>query len=173
MSKQPKMSNANAAIRRTLNFSNLSQVLEDVDRLVDGGYQQTGQWNLTQTCQHLTDWIRFPVEGFPTQPLLMRTVLAIMRNTIAKSQFKRMLASDTMRPGLPTMPATVYAAKSLEDETEMHRAAELFKIKVRQFIDHQEGVHSSPLYGAMDKSTAEHLQRIHCAHHLSFLVPKA
>jgi len=161
---------ANAVPRRDLKFSDLSQVLEEVDRLAAGGYQQAGNWNLAQTCQHLTDWIRFPVEGFPVQPLPMRMILAILKITIAKSQFKRMLASDTMKAGQPTMPATVYPAASAQSEQEMRQAVELFKSKVRQFIENQEPIHPSPLFGAMDKSTADHLQRIHCAHHLSYLI---
>jgi hypothetical protein len=46
------------------------------------------------------------------------------------------------------------------------------KTAVERFIAHTGPVKPSPLFGAMTRETAEQIQRVHCAHHLSFLVPK-
>jgi hypothetical protein len=43
---------------------------------------------------------------------------------------------------------------------------------VARFRDHVGRFHASPLFGELDRATWEQLQLVHCAHHLSFLLPR-
>jgi hypothetical protein len=160
------MATATTTERRKLSVANVDDVVTDVRALHAKGYVKLGNWDLAQTCLHLTDWMRFPIDGFPKPPLPIRMMLWSMRVTVGKVFFRKVLA-DGMRPGQPTMPQTVYAARGDEAEAvaKLGETAERFKAYTGP-------IHPSPLFGAMDKETATRLQLIHCAHHLSFLVPK-
>lgn len=158
--------------RRDLQFSNLQEAIDDVRQLRQTGYQAVGNWDLTQSCQHIADWMEFPVQGFPPAGVTW-PILAVVRWTIGPRILKTMLDSESMKPGNMTFPKTVYAATSSEELQEAENVAVARLVAtVEAFEKHDGKIHPSPLFGAMDKSTAEHLQRIHCAHHLSFLIPK-
>jgi hypothetical protein len=153
--------------RRTLEFRDLGEAVRDAEALLAGGYDRAGQWDLAQVCGHLAEWLRFPVDGFPRPPLPIRVLLWAMRTTVGPRELRKVLATKAMRSGGPTMPETVPAAGSDE-------AAAVAKLRaaVERFRDHPGTYHPSPLYGALDRETATRLQLVHCAHHLSFLVPK-
>ena len=51
------------------------QVSEDVRRLAAHGYTAHGNWNLSQVCGHLNDWMRFPMDGYPKAPILIRAAV--------------------------------------------------------------------------------------------------
>ena len=97
----------------------------------------------------------------------IRVLLWAMRTTVGPRELRKVLETKAMRSGGPTMPETVPAAGSDE-------AAAVAKLRaaVERFRDHSGPYHPSPLYGALDRETATRLQLVHCAHHLSFLVPK-
>lgn len=153
--------------RRKLQFDSFDAMISDVELLQRSGYRQLGKWNLSQVCRHLNDWMTFPMDGFPKPPLPIQWLLALMRVTVGKRTFKKILTSGSMSTGSPTMPQTVYT-HDVDDAS----AIEQFTRTVRRMRDHRGPVHSSPLFGAMDLESAHKLQLIHCAHHLSFLVPR-
>ena len=154
--------------RRDLRFDNWEQVTTDLRTLLQSGYTATGNWNLEQMAKHLNDWVRFPVVGFPKQPLPVRVIAACVRNTIGPGMLGKILRSSSMPAGNPTLRATIYDSTS----SDAVAVAELEK-SIQQFQSHEGTIHPSPLFGPMDKSKAERLQLIHMAHHLSFLVPKS
>lgn len=65
------------------------------------------------------------------------------------------------------MPQTVHGAS--EDEA---AAINRLKVVALRFKAYTGGVHPSPLFGKMSLEEAKKLQLVHCAHHLSFLIPK-
>ncbi len=152
--------------RREIKFENWDEVLADLNRLATCGYVAAGKWNLEQNAKHLNDWISYPVLGFPTPPLVMRCIAAILRNTIGPRKFKQMLAEGKMPAGNPTFASTIY--RSTDSDTQ---AVEQLKESIERFKCHQGEMHPSPIFGPMDKRSAEQLQLIHFAHHLSFLLP--
>ena len=153
--------------RRKLKFDNWQQVHDELHRLLTDGYFAAGKWNLEQMAKHLNDWITFPVLGFPKQSFPIRCMAAVIRNTIGPSMFKKLLKSGEMPAGNPTFASTVYE-RSESDEA----AVKQLEASIERFKNHQGAIYPSPMFGPMDKASAEQLQFVHFAHHLSFLTPK-
>jgi hypothetical protein len=145
----------------------LDAVVEEVQSLHVGGYQRAGQWDLAQACGHMGDWMRFPIDGFPSPPLPIGLMLWVMRRTIGRKLLREILQSRSMRPGNKTMPDTIPEPGG-DEASAVGRFTEL----VARFQAHQRPYHPSPLFGHMDRETLFQLQLIHCRHHLSFLLPK-
>lgn len=152
--------------RRNLRFETLDQIAADVRNLKSRGYKALGKWDLAQICLHLSDWMTFPVQGFPKQALPIRAILWLMKVTIGKSALAKILASGTMGANQPTMRETIPASGQ-----DLDQAIGKLEKAIKGFQNHQGEFHPSPLFGAMDRDTCLRLQRIHSAHHLSFLIP--
>jgi len=160
------MNAAHRTDRRKLTFSALTEVVAEADSLFTRGYDRAGNWDLAQVCGHLADWMRFPMDGFPKVPLLLRPVFGLVRVTIGKKVRNKIIA-EGFSAGGRTMPQTVPPPGN--------DAAAVAKLKevAERFQAHAGPIHPSPLFGAMDKDEALRLQLRHCEHHLSFLVPAA
>ena len=152
---------------RSLQFESLAQIGEEAQRLLDAGYEANGNWDLAQTCMHLTDWMRFPMDGYPRAFFPIRMMLWMMKMTIGRSQLKKILASG-FQAGTPTMPATVHDKNKQSDE----QAVADLKATIDRFNCHNGGFFASPLFGEMTKTEHTQLQLVHGAHHLAFLAPK-
>jgi hypothetical protein len=152
--------------RRKPTFASLDDVSRDAEMLLEKGYEKAGNWDLSQVSAHLTDWMTFPIEGFPKPPLPIRMMLGLVRRTLGKKMFRKYIA-EGMPAGKPTMPQSVHLPG---DET---AAVAKLKDAVDRFKAHEGPIHPSPLFGDLTKGEAVRLQLRHCEHHLSFLVPKA
>jgi hypothetical protein len=153
--------------RRKLTFATLDEVVRDAEGLLANGYERAGNWDLAQVCAHLAEWMRFPLDGFPRIPLLLRPMVWLMRVTLGK-KIRRTVLAEGFSAGGRTMPETVFQAGG-------DAAAAVAKLKevAERFKAHTGPIHPSPLFGPMTKDEALQLQLRHCAHHLSFLVPRA
>ena len=153
--------------RRTLSFQNLGKVADDVRALHADGYTAVGNWDLSQVCGHLVEWMRFPMDGFPESRFPMNWLFAIMRITMGRRILRKILAGDSMKSGGPTLPATV-------PETGGDEAGAVRSLcdTIARLQTHDGPLHPSPVFGDIDLQTLTKLQLIHCAHHLSFLLPK-
>ena len=152
--------------RRGLTFATLDDAVRDAENLLAKGHDKAGNWNLAQVCNHLAEWMRFPVEGFPKLPLFLRPVFWLFRKTVGKAK-RRKYTAEGMPSGKPTMPQTV----SLPGGDAAAAVAKL-KETAERFKAHAGPVYPSPLFGPMTKDEALQLQLKHCEHHLSFLVPR-
>lgn len=153
--------------RRNLRFGSLDEVLADATHLSETELQAVGKWNFAQICEHLADWMRFPVDGFPRKAFPIRAILWMMKVTIGKSTIKKILATESMKAGTPTMPDTVKPADVSSNAAALEQLAQA----IENFKNHSGEFHPSPIFGALSREDALKLQLIHCAHHLSFLVP--
>ena len=154
--------------RRTLTFATLREAVADAENLLAVGYEKAGNWDLAQVCGHLSEWLRFPIDGFPKVPLLLRPVLWMVRLTIGKKMRAKVLANG-FQPGTQTMAETVPAAGGSSDAAAVAKLKEI----AERFEAHAGPIHPSPLFGSMTKDEARALHLKHCEHHLSFLIPKA
>ena len=107
---------ASTATRRQRSWTDLEEVIADVDRLAFSGHKSSGKWNLAQCCGHLADWMTFPLEGFPKAPWPIRTLLSVLKRVRGQSPLRKMLRSRTIPKGIPTSPGTVYPPNSEESE---------------------------------------------------------
>lgn len=150
-----------------LKFETLDDAVRDAERLLAAGYEKTGKWSLAQCCFHLSEWLRYPMDGFPRGPLPIRFVIWIVRNLMGKGMYQKVVQSGAMPAGKPTMPQSV-AEPTVED------AAGVAKLKevVERWKANTAPILPSPLFGEMTMEEAERLQRVHMAHHLSFLIPR-
>jgi len=153
--------------RRTLTFATLNDAVADAENLLAVGYEKAGNWDLAQVCGHLSEWLRFPLDGFPKVPLLLRPPMWFVRVLLGKKLREKVLANG-FDAGVRTVPQTVFASGC----NDAAAVAKLKEVAVR-FEAHAGPIHPSPLFGAMTKDEARELQLRHLAHHLSFLVPKA
>jgi hypothetical protein len=153
--------------RRELKFDSLDDVVRDAEHLLAVGYDKAGNWSLAQCCGHLANWFRYQTDGFPPAPLLLRPVFWVIRNTVGKSMARKMLAGGTMKPGMPTIPQSVVQPGG----DDAAAVAEL-RETIRRWRDYAGPLHPSPLFGGNSKDNWLKGHLIHCAHHLSFLIPK-
>lgn len=151
--------------RRTLKFTTWDEVIADINAL-SGGYSQAGKWNLEQTLLHLDDWLGFPMDGFPPAPLLVRAMMGVVRKLAGARMLRTILSQGKMKDGIPTASNTVHAAGATDNS-----AAAVAKTlaTIDRFRNHTGPIQTSPIFGDMDKETAQQLQFIHFAHHLSWL----
>lgn len=162
------MESAAASGRRQLQFESWSSIESDIQDLLHG-YDQHGNWNLAQAALHLKDWLSFPMDGFPKAPLPVGILLFVMRVTVGKKLLRSTLADRKMPDGGPTSPETVHS----DLEVDEHAAAEQLLAMIRRFQEFDGPIQRSPVFGDMDKKTAEQLQFVHFAHHLSWLTPSS
>lgn len=155
--------------RRNLKFNTLDEVVEDAQTLLDRGYEKTGNWDLAQVCGHLTNWVRYPMEGFPKMPLLLKPVFWVLKNTMAKKLKRQIFAGDgSMKPGMSTAPASVPPAGS-DDAT----AVANLKAVYHQWQMYHGPLHPSPLFGTLSREELNSGHLNHAALHLSFLLPQS
>jgi hypothetical protein len=153
--------------RRKLRFASLDEVVSDARMLQEKGYQQAGNWDLGQVCSHVAEWMRYPIEGYPRLPLPARAIFWLVRVIFARRIMRKVLA-EGLPAGKPTLSQSV-----TQPGGDQGQAVEMLRKQVESFKGYTGEMHPSPLFGAMDKELATRLQLVHCAHHLSFLVPKS
>jgi hypothetical protein len=157
-----------AVRRRRLEFATLDEAVRDAEDLLAKGYEKAGNWDLSQCCHHLTEVMTYPIDGFPRTPFPMNVAAWFLKHTVAPGWLKKVLETGVWPTGTPTDERTVPAPGGNE-------AAEVarFRQAVGRLLTHTGPFRESPLFGMLDKETLVKLHRIHTAHHLSFLVPKA
>ncbi|MFO0799556.1 MAG: DUF1569 domain-containing protein [Gemmataceae bacterium] len=152
--------------RRALTFDTLGAAARDAEHLLAAGYDRAGEWDLAQCLDHLAAWLTYPVSGFPTAPLPIRLMLAVVRRTLGRGMLNKYLR-EGMPAGKPTLPQSV----TLPGDSPA-AALERFKAAAERFEAHAGEYLPSPLFGPLTRDEALKVQLAHAAHHLSFLVPK-
>ena len=153
--------------RRTLTFATPDDAVRDAEHLLAVGYEKAGNWDLPQCLDHLTAWLTYPVDGFPRMPLLLRPVFALVRATLGRGMLTKYLR-EGMPAGKPTIPQSVGVSGG-----DPAAALGRFRAAAERFAAHGGDYLPSPLFGPLTRDEALKVQLAHCAHHLSFLVPKA
>ncbi len=154
--------------KRKLKFNDYGELLTEVNSLLENGYTRHANWTLGQTCGHLADWMRFPMDGYPKIPLLMRPIIWVMKLTVVPGMKKKIL-TEGMQGGMPTAPETVPKSEELSDQ---QGVAKLQAVVER--IERYNGeLQPSPLFGPMDRETWQKVNLIHAEHHLGYLEPNS
>lgn len=146
--------------RRPLKFASLGEVMPDVDRLMEG-QTRVGRWSLAQVCNHLNWGFLASIEGIPSARGLW-----FVRNTIGPMILRYSLKTEAMPEGFK-IPTGGAPKPGLDDRAEV----EALRAAVQVFRGYTGAFPDSPIFGPVSREEVEHMQRIHCAHHLSFLSP--
>jgi hypothetical protein len=149
------------AERRPLAFSSLSEVMPEVDRLLQG-HRTGGNWSLGQICNHLSHSLIYSVEGFGVMaPWLIRKMLGPI--------FKRQLfKTGKMGEGIK-LPEKFLPKPGLDARAE----AEALRAALQSYSAHAGSMAVHPMFGPLSRDEWTRLHCIHCAHHLSFVHPGA
>ncbi|MCY2967326.1 MAG: DUF1569 domain-containing protein [Planctomycetota bacterium] len=145
---------------RVLNFSSFQQIREELDRLCSRGYEQHGDWDLSQTCDHLAYFIEGSLDGhrFKT-PWLIKTLFGrfVLRRILSQGRMPDRVPSPQKPPPAPG------------DET---AAVKRLRTVLDRFEHHTGEFHDSPFFGHLTPDEWRQLHSIHCAHHLGWLSPR-
>jgi hypothetical protein len=146
--------------RRSLNFSSLDEIAEDVRRLRRAGYGKAGQWSLPQVCHHLNQSLQWSLRPGPFPP------------DSPEQQASTPRLQQIFESG--RLPAGIQAPDHMLPPTDASDAAiDAFLTTLKRYDDHQGELAPHRLFGHRTRDELRRLVRIHCAHHLSHLVPAA
>ena len=146
--------------QRELTFENSQQIKAELERLQRGSYKPVGNWNLAQTCDHLSYFIEGSLDGhqFKT-PWLLKFLFGRM-------VIKRILTTGRMKSGVFTPQKPLPGPDANLDKALVRLSSALDRLDA-----HQGELHDSPFFGHLTPDEWRRLHLIHCAHHLAFLHP--
>ncbi|MEO0531377.1 MAG: DUF1569 domain-containing protein, partial [Planctomycetota bacterium] len=148
------------AKRRPLDLHSLDGVIAEVIRLRGDGYTATGNWNLSQIGDHLSETMRIGMDGDEKRVAWpLRKVFGVILWLARRNR--------TMVTGAPTLPRLEPAEIAEDDPAKIDRLLATLA-EARDFAG------PLPPYPLMDGMTLEkwkNLMVIHAQHHLRFLNP--
>jgi len=148
--------------RPPLKLLTFDAVIAELTQLRDAGYQATGNWNLSQTCEHLTKTMRVGLDGDePRASWLMRKTFGLMLNFV--------LWRRSMPAGVKTIPSLEPPAMA-EDDPQL---IDLCLATLAESRDFPGPLPRYPLADGMTLDKWKRLQVVHAEHHLRFLLPKS
>jgi hypothetical protein len=151
--------------RRELVFRSAQDVIDEIDRLQSSGYSKLKKWTLSQNCEHIGKTIAMGMHGSPFR------LPWILRKTIGP-----MFISWSLRRGRIPAWFETPAPKPLQPKPTKTGDDDPIKIDwCREMIREAESFQGPlPPYPLADHVTLDqwrHLNWMHAAHHLGFLMP--
>jgi len=144
--------------RRAVVLEDLSQLMPEVGRLSRGNHT-VGDWTLAQVCKHLADSINGSIDGFDLRNHRFKRFF-LRRQMLKVALTKGIPRNYTVDPNL-TPPPDVALEEAIE---ELRRAVERYRTYAGRLAAH-------PLFGRMPREVWDRVHCVHCAHHLSFVLP--
>jgi len=133
--------------------------MPDVERLLEGA-TTIGNWSFAQICRHLSTTLRLTVDlpaSTPRDP----------SKWIAKELREQIFETGQLPEGYPTLPSIV-PTETLSERSE----AEGLRDAIAHYKASDGPVIPHIYVGPMTKAEWDRFQLMHCAHHLSFAIPK-
>lgn len=153
--------------KRQLKYNDFDEMMADVNSLLENGYVSNGNWTLAQACGHISDWMRFPMDGYPNPPFFMKAIFWVMKVTVGPGM-KRKILAEGFKGGMPTAPETVPKPDAMSDQdavAELQTTVDRVKAYNGELIP-------SPLFGPQDKELHTKVSLLHAEHHFGYLEPK-
>jgi hypothetical protein len=146
--------------RRSLRYSNVDEILSDVDRLLNG-HTTAGNWSLAQICRHLATVMRRSVD-LPASTPYDASVWS------GAEQKRRFFESGSFPEGIPTSAqlSPVESLNPREEAEELRQTIAYYKASAGPVIPHV-------LLGFLTREEWDQFHCIHAAHHFSFVIPTA
>jgi hypothetical protein len=146
--------------RRPLAYASLNDVMPDVERLLQG-HSTVGNWSLAQICRHLATTMRRLVD----LPASTSSDPSLWFN----EEIKRQVFDSGILPEGIQGPPQVMPTETLSERDEadgLRQAIAYYEASSGPVIPHR-------FFGPLSKAEWDRLQLIHCAHHLSFAIPRS
>ena len=147
--------------RRQLDFKTWPAVLADIDHLHRARYDRLGNWDLSQTLEHIGEGLRIARVGIDHRAAW------IIRRVIGPLILKRILSQRRMKAGIK-VPAWWLPGPSHDESAAVNQ----FRSEVTAFQQLSTQPLPHPFFGPLTKKQWEDLVLIHAAHHLGFLIPR-
>lgn len=146
--------------KRKLKFADFDGMIAEARSLCENGYTSNGNWNLGQAAFHVSEWARFPLDGFPSPALPGAEPLVA-------PEVKRKIFSEGFEGGMATDPGTVAEPDAVSDSDGVDQ---LEKVANRILAFDGESF-PSPFFGKLDREAMVTLVLRHAEHHLGYLEP--
>ena len=149
------------ATLRPLDLRSLDEVAAEVTRLRDGGYSPTGNWNLSQTADHLTETMRIGMDGDqPRLPWPVRKMVGLIFRW-------RVFPKRSMPAGVGTLPRLTPEPMDADDPAKIDRLL----ATLAEARDFPGPLPPYPLMDGLKLDQWKELMTIHAQHHLRRLEP--
>ena len=148
-----------AARREGLNFASVDDAIAEVQRL-RCGCAKTGSWSLAQVCWHLETAIRMRMVPGPFPP---DTSEQLSR----KPKLREILAVGKLPSGIEAPTPAIPPADANDS------AIDALIATLKRFDSFSGEIAPHRIFGHLSDADARRLNLIHCAHHLSYLVPNS
>jgi hypothetical protein len=150
--------------RRELAFVELGEVMPEVEQLLRG-HRVVGRWSLGPICRHLRLGFAFSVDGFPQRApwVVRRTIGALARRVV--------LSLGWMPQGVPVPGGCEPTESATSTPLDATVEAEGLRTAIVRFAAHRGVLDEHPFLGRCTRGEWERFHRLHCAHHLSFVLP--
>ncbi len=145
--------------RRGLEFGGLAEVISDV-RCLQDGHRTVGRWTLAQICKHLAGGINGSIDG-----------LDLSRHRLKRFFFSRTFLRYTFRFGIPADYLVDPGIEPTIDPDPDEAISDLSRA-IDRYLSHRGPLRAHPLFGRMRREVWDRVHRVHCAHHLSFVIPE-
>jgi hypothetical protein len=145
--------------RRDLSFNSEDEVIADVENL-RRGYVRLGGWTFEQVCWHLDKAVRYRMEPGPHPPT---TPEQAARAGVLKQVLDSGKLPNTIDAPDPMVPPANPGPEAVDSLIQALRDIKNFKGEI---APHR-------IFGKLPNADARRLNLIHCAHHLSYLIPTA
>ncbi|MBI1313048.1 DUF1569 domain-containing protein [bacterium] len=149
-------------VRRTVRYATLDEFKQDLEGLIEGGYETVGDWTLAQICDHLGSTFHGSIDGVPFKaPWFARTFIApFLKNSVL---------IKPMKPGIQLgKEAQKYLPKP---DVTLEAALEKVRSGLSR-LEHEVPVADHPFFGKMASEEWMQLHLRHCELHMSFVLPK-
>jgi Protein of unknown function (DUF1569) len=147
--------------RRQLDFRTWPDVLGDIDHLHRAHYDRLGNWDLSQTLEHVGEGLRTALRG------TNHRAAWIIRRVFGPLVLKRILSQRRMKAGIK-VPQWWLPGPSHDESA----AVDQFRSEATAFQQMSTRPFPHPFFGSLTKEQWNDLVLIHAAHHLSFLIPR-
>jgi hypothetical protein len=147
---------------RQLDLKSFDDVIAEMRRLQDVGYEKEGEWDLGQTVRHLNGAMVGSVDGFRFKLpwLLQKMIILFYRGKIFRKR--------GMARGIKTDKVLIPSA-----EGDVGEAIEQYEADVRRLLAHEGEFHPHPVLGDISREQHIDFHIIHAMHHLRMLRPRA
>jgi hypothetical protein len=150
--------------RRTLHFTTIGELLDEIDRVVEadtaGRVRTLGTWTPGQILGHVAAWIEYGYDGYP-----MKRVPWLIRLLLRRQLKKYMKQGMPSGVRIPRVSEGTYGTEDMPTE----QAAERLRLALGRLQRQEPAKFDSPAFGKLSEEDRVRLNIMHAELHLSFL----